>query len=136
MEYKPVVRDGKPAEAAVITCLDPDFNHQNAYPSVIDELVSEKYDLISVAGASLAIVDEEYLTRLIKMAHGLHDFPTAYILDHINCKAFGIHDENEELNEHKKTLKLASEILKNAIPGLKVKGHVLGWDKVIYSMPD
>lgn len=131
MEYKPVVRDGRPAEAVVIHCLDPDF--QPAYEKVKSKLLIDKYDPYIRPGASWVLVKDDSAIKEILIAHDLHHFKKAIILDHISCKMFHINDEQLELDEHKKYLSLAADGLKKAIPGIEVDGYVLGWDHILYS---
>ena len=134
MEYKPVVRDGNPAEAVVIRCIDPDFQVQ--FDTVQSELVKGKYDPLAVAGPDFSIVNEEYPLQQIRLAHQLHKISRVIILPHINCKRIDISDESAELKRHQELLDQGRDKITEEFPDIQVEGYVLGWDSVIYSMKD
>lgn len=125
LEYSPVSRDGEPADAIVVHCLDPDF--QPAYKEVIRQFNFHKYDPYVRPGGPKVIVDDPGAIEEIKLAHSLHKFPRAVLLPHINCKAYGIENESEEAAKHEEYLQLAIEGLRKAIPNLQVEARLIGW---------
>lgn len=129
IEYKPVVRDGKPSDALVIHCSDPDF--QGAFREFIAGLGIGKYDPIVEPGPSKLITEDAGVVDRAKVLWSLHKFGRAVILDHINCGGFGIPDEEAEIVEHFRYAKLAQEVLKQALPSAEVEFHLLGWSSEI-----
>jgi hypothetical protein len=128
-EYARVIRDGKPSDALVIHCSDPDF--QKTYRDYVASLGIGKYDPIVEPGPSKFIVQDENLPARVRVLKNLHNFERAVILDHINCGAFGIPEESAEIAKHFQYAKLANEVLMQTVPGLVVEYHLLGWDSEI-----
>ena len=120
-KYRPVDLSRHQSDILVIHCADPRF--QSAYRQIIDGF-GKYHDLLVVPGASKAIVNDKNLIGHIKLLHDLHHFEKVHIMDHIECGAFGAIED--EIKSHAKTLKLAADKIKEALPQLEVAHHLLG----------
>jgi hypothetical protein len=121
VSYNPVNLNQHKSDALVVHCCDPRF--QEAYRQAAEQL-SDFYDLMSVPGASKAIVDDPNVMNNIKMLHGLHNFTQVHIMDHIQCGAFGKIDD--EVDSHSKYLHLALKKINKELPQIKVVPRLLG----------
>jgi carbonic anhydrase len=121
VSYKPVNLDKHKSDTLIIHCCDPRF--QEAYKQAAEQ-VSGFYDLMVVPGASKAVVDDPNVIKNIKMLHGLHNFESVRIMDHVQCGAFGKIDD--EVADHSKYIRLAEDKIKTALPDLKIESHLLG----------
>lgn len=121
MQYSAVDLYKKNSAVLIILCSDPRF--QNAYRKVIDEL-GQYYDLLVPPGASLAVVDDPNSIKNIKLLQSLHHFETVHILDHVDCGAFGLVDD--EIQAHSKMLAGAAAKIRQALPEMIVTPHLLG----------
>ena len=126
MKYDPIDMHKKKSDSLVVHCSDPRF--QSAYRKIIDEL-ADYHDLVVIPGASKAIADSKLVVDNIKMLHGLHNFETIHILDHVECGAFG--KIADEVKDHSAYVKKAKQALKNAIPNIKINAHLLHADSAI-----
>lgn len=124
--YAPVEMKRKKSGALILQCADPRF--QQAYRQIIDNL-GLYYDLVERAGASKGIVENPTTIEEIKMLHNLHDFSEIHILDHVDCGAYG--PLENELAAHSQYLKRATELIKKALPNIKVVPHLLGEEEEI-----
>lgn len=120
-EYQPVDLSKKKSEALIVHCADPRF--QKAYGAVIDGL-DVYYDLMERAGASKGLVEDEGAIVELQMLHDLHNFSEVHILDHVDCGAYGAVED--EAAAHANYLKMASVLIKRAVPQLEVVPHLLG----------
>jgi carbonic anhydrase len=124
MTYK-VDMKKKKAEALVVHCADPRF--QQAYRELIDSF-GVYHDLVVMPGASKAIVDDQkIMLEKIKLLHDFHKFETVYLLDHIDCGAYGV--LAEEHAAHAQHLKKASDLINSVLPEVKVEMYILSPDK-------
>lgn len=128
-QYEKVIRDGKPSDALVIHCSDPDF--QKAFRNFIASIGIGKYDPIVEPGPSKFIVDHPDVAERMAGLQKLHHFERAVILDHIDCGGFGISEPELEIQAHFHQAKLAKEVILRALPDLAVEFHLLGWDSEI-----
>lgn len=122
--YKRVSLHKKKSNVLIVHCSDPRF--QDAHRSVIDQ-IKQYYDLLVLPGPSKAIAERPEVIDDIKLLHSLHDFEIIHILDHIQCAAFG--KVSDEIIDHSNMVMAAKKKLQAAIPGVDVKGHLLGEDK-------
>lgn len=120
MKYKSIDMRAKQSQALVIHCADPRF--QSAYRKVIDGL-GDYYDLLVVPGASKGILDDPAMIKNIKLLETFHHFKKIYILDHIECGAFG--PVADEVEAHHRTLTQTTDKIKQAMPKQKVYGYLL-----------
>lgn len=110
----------KKADALVVHCSDPRF--QTAYRKAIDDM-SKYYDLLVFPGASKAIQSHPVVIENIKLLNEFHNFDEIHILNHVNCGAFGIVDD--ELKTHRESLEHAKKILDKELPGKNIKIHLV-----------
>ncbi len=120
----------------VISCIDFRFRAKIAL-WIKDEL-GDASDLTAIAGASKAILDEDTRATTIKqidIAARLHDIKNIYILDHIDCGAYGgsgkFSDSDAEIGMHKERLEEAKKVLNERFPDLEVKGIIVDFDHFI-----
>ena len=101
---------------ALLTCID------YRYPSEIDKFMkskSYKYDIFSLAGASLGVTQTKYphwtqsFFDYLDFAILLHQVNKVVVIDHMDCGAYKYFTKNPELEEHYKTI--------STIPGMMYK---------------
>lgn len=119
----------------VISCIDYRFRANVA--SWIKTNLTDKSDLIAVAGTSKALITEssrEYVIGLIKIGIDLHGVNTIHLLDHQDCGAYGGSkehtDDRAELNFHNQKLEEAEIIIKQTFPQLTVNKYVMTLSEV------
>jgi hypothetical protein len=128
-EYWPIDQSRSNVDNLVIWCSD--FRYQEAFQvSAQDRYEIDEADRIVYPAPSKAIVDGTLMPAIQKL-HSLHGFSEVDIFDHIDCGGFGglkafNGTESLEAQEHFKYLKAAKEVIRHAIPDLRVRGHVLG----------
>jgi hypothetical protein len=128
-EYKPIDLSRKDVSHLVLWCSD--FRFQPAFMET-SERTYEVYeaDRIVYPAPSKSIADGTLMPAIEKL-HSLHGFEDVDIFDHIDCGGFGGLEafggiESQEAQAHFRYLKLAKEVIHQAIPDLRVRGHVLG----------
>ena len=121
IHFRSIDMHSKKSDILVIHCADPRF--QQAYRNIIDSF-GAYFDLLVAPGASKAVVNDKNFIQKIKLLHRLHHFETVYILDHIECGAFG--KIKDEIMSHSSMLNKAVKTIKKALPKLKVVTHLLG----------
>jgi hypothetical protein len=119
--------DDKHSELIVVDCLDPRF--RSAFDEVAEEIAGgKKYDRAGTAGVSKSIAegsDDGDTLRNIELGKRLHGIKEVHLFEHIQCGGYG-GEENPE--DHYRMLKLASGVIKGAIPNLTVKGYLFHED--------
>jgi hypothetical protein len=128
-EYNRVTRDGKPSDALVFHCSDPDF--RPAFEEVIQGMDIGKYDIYDRPAPSKTLAERSSAIEEITVLHGLHGFGRIILLDHIDCGGFGIKDEGEEIARHFEYFAKAQEVVGSSLPSVKLEPHLLGWDSEI-----
>lgn len=129
LEYEKVVRDGKPSEALVFHCSDPDF--RRVFNKAIEVMNLGKLDPYVRPGPSKTLIEDPSALKEIKKLYSLHDFGRLVLMDHINCGGFGIEDESEEATSHFDYFRQNRELLERELPGVQFEPHLYGWDKEI-----
>jgi hypothetical protein len=128
-EYRPVDLSRESVNNLVITCAD--FRFQEAFMvSSVGNYEIDEADRLIYPAPSIAVADGTLMPAIEKL-HALHGFEEVDIFDHIDCGGFGGLKafegvESLEAQEHFKFLKLAKEVIRQSIPELRVRGHVLG----------
>jgi hypothetical protein len=128
-EYRPVDLSRNSVNNLVITCAD--FRFQEAFNvSASGNYEIDEADRLIYPAPSKAVADGTLMPAIEKL-HALHGFEEVDIFDHIDCGGFGGLKafegvESREAQAHFRYLKLAKEIINQAIPELRVRGHVLG----------
>lgn len=126
------------AKAFLVTCMDFRlFNDTNKH--LKSKGYDVNYDQFVLAGVSLGFLQKTYpswgkaLLDHIGISIKLHHISKIILLDHMDCGAYktfrpGIKSKEEEYEEHKKNLVLASEELKKSFPNLIVRTWILHLD--------
>jgi carbonic anhydrase len=119
--HEPIDMNKKKSEALIVHCSDPRF--QEAYRKITDNL-GDYYDLIVLPGASKAVIDNNEVIDNINLLHEFHNFEKVYLMDHIDCGAYG--KVGNEKEAHAKCLKKATDIIKRKLPSLEVVSYLVG----------
>lgn len=119
--------------AALITCEDFRLNQRKGGRNCIAEFIKKletNCDLITRAGGVQDLVRPEdqgffkSLLRDLRVSVELHETKTVHLINHEDCGAYSslnFSSREEELEQHKKDLKTAREIISKEFPGMEVK---------------
>lgn len=120
----------------VISCID--YRFRKRVGEWIDQNLEGKADLIAVAGASKALLEDaskDYVLHLIDIAVKLHGVTTIHIIDHIDCGAYGGSKEHNnpeaETTFHAGKCEAASEVILKAFPTMSVERHIMTFDGMV-----
>ena len=119
-------------ENLVLTCFD--FRFRKLVSDMLPSAGFREFDLISLPGASKALMDEdgrETVLRAVRLAIDLHKIKRVIIIDHEDCAACGgsgaFADSDEEEEFHADSLRRAAEILRKEFDGIAVVTFYAGW---------
>lgn len=123
-------------EVLAVSCIDGRFIKR-----ITDWLADQTggvFDYRTEVGATKAIIDcEPDLDRccnVVETSCKLHSIKQLYLIDHIDCGAYGgsknFANEDEEKKFHTERLKKAAEILTKKYPNLAVKKVFADWDEI------
>ncbi len=119
----------------VISCMD--FRFRPKIAEWIKNSLNDQADLVILAGASKAILDDDTQASMLKqigLGEKLHTIKTVHIIDHIDCGAYGgsakFNNKDDETTTHKDTLNKAEEIVKKSFPDLEVKKYIIDFDHI------
>ncbi len=117
----------------VISCIDFRFREKEA--KWINDALRGEADLVSIAGASKSIVEEDsqkIILHQIEIAKTLHGIREIHIIDHIDCGAYGgsqLHKKkDDEVELHSNELKKATDIIRSQFPDLHIHTYLLDFD--------
>lgn len=121
------------AKALVLHCMDFRFIHDLVH-FMKDQGFDRKYDDVSVAGATKNLIepydekDTEFVLRQIELAKKLHGIDTVYLINHLDCGAYGkiFSNETEEHERHTRDLTKAKNLVMKRFQGLVVKTVIAG----------
>ena len=91
-------------------------------------------DIIRVAGVAKNLANptvsahREFLLDQLRISVDLHRVREIYLVNHEDCGAYGLDDavdSDQELHVHIADLEKADQIIKDAIPDVKVKAYFL-----------
>lgn len=142
----PALASGK-AKALVLSCIDfrfvdfeQDFLHKN-------QNLAGEYDLLTLAGASLALSDfssdsvNQTFWEELELSVSLHKINKVIILDHQDCGAYAQEidaklSENpaKEIELHTKYLNQANRLIKKRYPDLQVELYFVQLDGQVVSI--
>lgn len=96
------------------------------------------FDFRTGVGSSKAIIasedDRESFFNVIRTSVKLHGIKEVWLIDHIDCGAYGgserFHDEEIEKKFHLGKLEEASAIVQKKFPDLKIRKFYQSWDGV------
>ncbi len=119
-----------------LSCIDGRFIKKTI------DWVSEKtdgvFDYRTEVGSSKAIVeseaDRERFFDVIETSLKLHSISEVWLIDHIDCGAYGgsskFDSVEEEKEFHKERLAQASKIITDRFPAIRVKTIFVDWDAI------
>ena len=119
-------------ENLVLTCFD--FRFRKGISDLLPYAGFREFDLISLPGASQALVNEEsreVALRAIELAISLHKVKRVVVIDHEDCAACGgskafAGSEDEEAF-HAESLRKAGGILRDRFDGIEIATFYAGW---------
>src|SRR3989344_4329493 len=123
-------------EVLAVSCIDGRFIKR-----IIDWLAEQTggvFDYRTEVGAAKAIIDcesdRDSCCNVIATSLKLHSIKQLYLIDHIDCGAYGgsksFADEDEERKFHIERLDKAAEILTKKYPNIAIKKCFADWDEV------
>ena len=137
----PVIDPDKPgASVLVLGCMDPRFANALAWHLSHSEELHADYDLFTLAGASLGVLQETYphwsiaFEDHVDLAIKHHDIQEIWAFDHMDCDMYkttlGLPADDDEAI-HVETLEELKVFLKARYPALSFRGHIIGTDSSI-----
>lgn len=129
--------DKQGASVLVLGCIDPRF--ANALAWHLSHLHTD-YDLFTLAGASLGVLQETYphwsiaFEDHVDLAIRHHDIQEVWAFDHMDCDMYKTTldleiDDDEAI--HVEKLEELKVFLKTRYPALSFRGHIIGTDSSI-----
>jgi carbonic anhydrase len=116
----------------VITCIDHRF--QRAISDVLKKRGVDIHtaDRLAFPGCSSAVADGN-LTDSVKISSKLHDIKNVWLVDHLDCGAFGglaayANSAAKETGAHASSLAKAKQVINQCLPELKVQTLIVGLD--------
>jgi len=120
----------KTAKAVVLTCMDFRFVNDSVY--FLNKQYKDDYNKLSLAGASLGYNQDTFkewgvtIDKHIELAKQLHDVDEVIVIDHMDCGAYRILYDNQQMSKeeeyelHRKNLNKFRSIINEKFPKLKV----------------
>jgi carbonic anhydrase len=118
------------AKAVVLSCMDFRFVNDTVY--FLNKQYKDNYNKLSLAGASLGYNQDTFkewgitIDKHIELAKQLHDVNEIIVIDHMDCGAYRILYDNEQMSKeeeydlHRKNLNKFRTIMNKKFPELKV----------------
>ncbi len=124
----------------VISCMD--FRFRPLVAEWIDVNLNGSADLVSMAGASAAINNNSTINAIcdyVGIGCRLHEVNTIYIIDHMDCGAYGGSakhaSKEDEILMHKNELLKAKDELASRFEGINIKTYIIGFDFMLNTQP-
>jgi len=132
--------DKKGASVLVLGCIDPRFANALAWHLSHSEELHMDYDLFTLAGASLGVLQETYphwsiaFEDHVDLAIQLHDIQEIWAFDHMDCGMYKATldlevDDDEAI--HVEKLEELKVFLNARYPALGFRGHIMDLDSSI-----
>lgn len=123
-------------EVLAVSCIDGRFIKRT-----IDWLAKETggvFDYRTEVGASKALIDCESdfdaCCNVVAVSLRLHEVKDLYLIDHIDCGAYGgsknFENEDVERKFHLERLEKAAEVMAKKYPHLEIKKVFADWDEI------
>jgi carbonic anhydrase len=116
------------AKALVLHCIDFRFIHDIVHFMKSVGLLGQ-YDDVAAAGAAKNLADpydghdQEFVLRQIEIARKLHGISEVYVINHLDCGAYGkgtFANADEERARHQRDLQVAKNVIERRFEGLHV----------------
>ncbi|MGL5034683.1 MAG: carbonic anhydrase [Microcystaceae cyanobacterium] len=127
------------AQALVLTCID--FRFVGWEQDFLQQQFKGQYDLVSLAGASLALTgfphaaEAETFWDQLELSRNLHQIKTVIIVDHQDCGAYAnkidstlAQDPVREKQVHRQYLQQAGQAIQDRYPDLEIILYFLTLD--------
>ena len=120
----------KTSKALVLSCMDFRFVNDTVY--FLNKEYKDSYNKFSLAGASLGYNQDKFkewgivFDKHIELSKQLHDIDEIVVVDHMDCGAYRILYDNENMSKeeeyklHQKNLNKFRELIHKKHPSLKV----------------
>lgn len=123
-------------DVLAVSCIDGRFVSKTI--KWISDKIGGVFDFRTEVGLSKAIIDSvpdrERLFDLINTSIRLHSINEVWLIDHIDCGAYGgsksFENCDKEKEFHADQLNKAGKILKKHFPKLQIKKYFAGWEEV------
>lgn len=123
-------------DVLAISCIDGRFIKRTI--DWISEQTGGIFDFRTEVGASKAIldseIDRERFFNIIDTSIKLHNIKEVWLIDHIDCGAYGgsgqYDNEDEEKKFHIEKLNSAKKIVEDKYSKIKIKGIYVDWEKI------
>ena len=136
----PIDPEKRGTSVLVLGCTDPRFANALAWHLTHSDELRADYELFTLAGASLGVLQEEYphwsiaFEDHVDLAIQQHDIKEVWVFDHMDCAMYratlGLEtDDNEAI--HVEKLEELKTYIKERYPALGFRGHIIGTDSSI-----
>jgi len=134
----------KTAKAIVLSCIDFRFVNDKIY--FLNKDLKNNFNLFSLAGASLGYNQNTFpewgvtFDKHVDLSKQLHDIDEIIVLDHMDCGAYRILYDNEEITKdeeyelHVKNLNKFKTIASKKFPSLKISTFLIDTDGSVKEM--
>jgi hypothetical protein len=133
-------RDHYQCDAAVLWCFDHRFDL--VFKKFMKRIGVTTFDMVKVAGGAKSLAsperesDREFLLDQIRKSIALHKTKKVILMLHSDCGAYGglakaFHgDAQAEAAHHERELQRAAALLREAFPGIEVRGYFIDFEGV------
>lgn len=136
-EAPPIDINRKGAKVLALSCIDPRFNERLAYYLISEKEVHADYDLVTLPGASLGVLQKKYpcwkqmFHETLDIAIALHGIKEVWCFDHLDCgmykETLGLETDLEPAI-HMTHLSMLRSELAAVYPTLGFKGFIMMTD--------
>ena len=127
----------KGASVLVLGCIDPRFANSLAWYLTHSQELHMDYDLITLAGASLGVLQTKYhawqlmFLDHVRLAIDLHNIQEIWVFDHLDCgmyKATLNLEKDDKKDIHLEKLNELKDFLQEQFPALGFSGFIISVD--------
>ncbi|PIS07508.1 hypothetical protein COT78_03165 [Candidatus Berkelbacteria bacterium CG10_big_fil_rev_8_21_14_0_10_43_13] len=123
-------------EVLAVACIDGRFIKRTI--DWLSEQTGGVFDFRTEVGATKAIIDCESdrnsFCNVIETSLKLHSIKQLFLIDHIDCGAYGgskeFENEDEEVQFHIKQLDKTAGIIAKKFPNIEIKKVFVGWNEI------
>jgi len=136
----PIDPNKKGASVLVLGCIDPRFANALAWHLTHSEELHMDYDLFTLAGASLGVLQDTYphwsqvFQNHVDLAIKLHSINEIWVFDHMDCGMYkatlGLKEDTDP-HIHVNILQELQTQLKTKYPTLGFRGYIMDTDSSI-----
>lgn len=122
------------ASVLVLGCIDPRYAHDLAWYLTHNQQLHADYDLITMAGASLGVIQNDFsgwnsmFFDHVQLALDLHGITEIWCFDHLDCgmyKATLKLEKDEDPHIHSEQMDKLGSLIKQKHPALKFKKFLI-----------